>query len=126
MKKHVLADSLCEICSPEEDCNHIMFCCSFASTVWATLDIDASACAVSQLREVPRPQTIPRKHFDCFILLLCWHIWKHRNDVVFGRAPLSTAGFWASCREDARLWSNRWPVEDRMLAESWCSLFTSM
>jgi hypothetical protein len=67
------------------------------------------------------PQVLPY-----FVLLVCWHLWNNRNDVVFDPAPPSSTQFWISCSEDAHLWSNRWPVEDRLLAYSWCKLLIPM
>jgi hypothetical protein len=31
VKKHVVAENMCEVCAQEEDCSHIIFRCSFES-----------------------------------------------------------------------------------------------
>jgi hypothetical protein len=35
---------------------------------------------------------IPAKHFDSFVLLISWHLWKHRNNVVFEHESPSHPG----------------------------------
>jgi hypothetical protein len=86
-----------------------MFKCSFAVEVWAALGADVSTSSVRNLWAVPRPETIPAKHYSCFILLVCWSLWKHRNDTVFASASPSLARFWRSCQDEVRLWCLRLP-----------------
>ena len=51
------------------------------------LGIDATLGDVAKLWALPRPATIPTRHFDSFVLLICWNLWKHRNDVIFRSLP---------------------------------------
>ncbi|CAN6233698.1 unnamed protein product [Urochloa humidicola] len=126
LKKNIVPDASCELCSQPEDPDHIIFQCPFASQVWATVGIDPSDCRVRTLWTVPRPTTVPAKHYNTFLLLISWHLWKRRNAVVFNNEAASPSQFWAVCKDDARLWSHRWPTEDRTVADAWCSLFFPM
>jgi hypothetical protein len=124
--KPVLDDPSCELCAHAvEDCDHIILLCPFAAQVWSSLGVCTAGCDVSQLWLLPRPPGIPVKHYNV-ILLIAWHLWKHRNDVVFNAATPSLARFWATCKEEARLWSCRWRRDGRVEVEFWCQLFSSM
>lgn len=110
LKKNIVDSAECELCQQEnEDCNHLIFTCPFAAQAWTTLGVDTRGAQVAKLWTVPRPTTTPNKHYDCFLQLICWQIWKHRNGVIFRGDCSSLARFWATCKEDALLWSNRWP-----------------
>ncbi|CAO1940520.1 unnamed protein product [Urochloa humidicola] len=125
--KNIVDDAKCELChNREETCDHIIFTCPFASQVWAGLGMDIQFATVKALWEVPRPTAIPIKHYDSFLLLVSWQIWKHRNDVVFNGASPSLHRLRMACKDDAQLWCYRWPSEDRQIAESWCELFCNM
>ncbi|RCV07559.1 hypothetical protein SETIT_1G254400v2 [Setaria italica] len=67
-----------------------------------------------------RPASIPVLHYNSFLLLLPWMLWKHRNDLVFQRCAQR---FWSACRDEARLWRERFRIEDRAITDSWCTLF---
>ncbi|CAO2161808.1 unnamed protein product [Urochloa humidicola] len=90
------------------------------------MGFDTTQNHVCSLWEVQRPATIPAKHYNSFLLLVSWHLWKHRNAIVFNDEPASQSRFWANCREDAHLWSMRWPAAERQIAESWCLVLSSM
>ncbi|CAN6352985.1 unnamed protein product [Urochloa humidicola] len=126
VKKNVLQDARCPLCPSEEDPNHIIFGCPFAQQAWLQMGFDITGCTVRTLWEVPRPATVPAKHYNSFLLLITWHLWKHRNTVVFDAAAASHSRLWASSREDARLWSQRWAQDERHIAEFWCSLLSPM
>jgi hypothetical protein len=99
-----------------------MFKCSFAVEVWAALGADVSTSSVRNLWVVPRPATIPAKHYSCFILLIYWSLWKHKNDTIFASASPSLARFWRNCRDEARLWCLRLPrAESLLVEEAWCA-----
>ncbi|KAF8779024.1 hypothetical protein HU200_003130 [Digitaria exilis] len=53
-------------------------------------------------------------------------MWKHRNSVVFNEEQPCHGRLLASCKEDARLWSCRWPAADRGIVDAWCSSFSIM
>ncbi|CAN6371657.1 unnamed protein product [Urochloa humidicola] len=127
MKKNIVDDAKCELCNHEaETCDHIIFTYPFARQAWGILGVDISTANVRVLWELPHPATVPAKHFDSYLLLVCWQLWKHRNDAVFNRALPSMRRLGMTCKEDAMLWSLRWPQEDRLIAESWCQKFCDM
>ncbi|RCV43807.1 hypothetical protein SETIT_9G323400v2 [Setaria italica] len=70
---------------------------------------------------VPKEQLKAR---DVFTFLCCWHLWKHRNGVVFNEQQPCLSNILRSCREDARLWASRLPRADAPVVESWCNLLS--
>jgi len=127
LKKNVVQDATCEVCQGDmEDCDHLIFKCPFASSVWASLHVDTTGCSVRQLWCAPCPGAVPEKHSNCFILLICWQLWKHRNGVIFQGLEPSLTRFWMGCREEATLWPGRWPRTDRIVAEAWCQTLSPM
>ena len=90
------------------------------------LGMDATLGDVAKLWALPRPATIPTRHFDSFVLLICWNLWKHRNDVIFRSLPPSHIRFWDACRNEAREWSWRWRREDYTVCDAWCAVFSNM
>jgi hypothetical protein len=125
--KNIVDDSSCELCwGAAEDSDHIILRCPFALQVWTTLSIDMVSIDVSHIWDAPRPSRIPPRHFDSFLLLVSWHLWKHRNSVVFEREAPPHARFWTACKQDPRLWSCRWPAHERLVADAWCASFSPM
>ena len=90
------------------------------------LGMDATLGDVAKLWALPRPATIPTRHFDSFVLLICWNLWKHRNDVIFRSLPPSHNRLWDACRNEAREWSWRWRREDYTVCDAWCAVFSNM
>ncbi|RLN04364.1 hypothetical protein C2845_PM13G06130 [Panicum miliaceum] len=41
--------------------------------------------AIGDVHKLPCPDTLPVAHFDTFILLCCWHLWKRRMASSFGK-----------------------------------------
>lgn len=70
VKKHILDNPSCELCGQVEDCNHIIFRCSFASQVWESLGAQTVDASVQLLWTVHRPTTVPVRHFTSFLLLI--------------------------------------------------------
>jgi len=125
--KNIVDDARCELCNQgDETCDHIIFTCPAAADVWSALGVNTGGCSVARLWTVPCPATLPAKHSSVYILLVCWQLWKQRNNLVFNGVPPSISRFWSVCKEDAQLWCQRWPVADRVLADVWCSTFSSM
>jgi hypothetical protein len=54
-----------------------------------------------------------------FVLLCCWHMWKQRNAAVFRAAAPSLQLLLKTCRDDAVLWSGRFPVDLRARVRDW-------
>ncbi|GJN23099.1 hypothetical protein PR202_gb10717 [Eleusine coracana subsp. coracana] len=81
--KKIVEDTTCELCGQHaEDSDHLIFRCATASALWAGLGIDTQNAYVDRLWELQRPSTIPAQHFEFFIHLCCWQVWKHRNEVI--------------------------------------------
>jgi len=127
LKKNVVQDATCEVCrAGVEDCDHLLFRCPFSSSVWTSLHVDTAGCSVRHLWCVPRPDAMLEKYYNCFIFLICWQLWKHRNGVIFQSLDPSLTRFWADCIEEAKLWPSRWPRADRCVAEAWCQSLSPM
>ncbi|CAO2193166.1 unnamed protein product [Urochloa humidicola] len=116
-----LHGGLCAVQAPKGRLH--IFECPFSAQVWSTLSINTAGCMVSHLWALERPGTVPHKHFDTLILLICWQLWKHRNGAVFEQLSPSAPRFWRACRQEAALWSCRLPPADRSTAHTWCDLF---
>jgi hypothetical protein len=74
-----IVDSLeCDVChGAEETPAHIIFGCTAAREFWESIQITTDpSWAVLKLQEITAPVHIPAKHFQTFLLLCCWHIWK--------------------------------------------------
>ncbi|RCV27742.1 hypothetical protein SETIT_5G349400v2 [Setaria italica] len=123
---NILISSSCELCGQEENCDRIIFHCQFALHVWNSLGFQTGNATVKALWTVARPTTVPARHYSGFLLLVCWLLWKQRNDLVFQHVQPSHPRFWAQCRDEARLWSLRLKQEEQYVADAWCSLFISM
>jgi hypothetical protein len=52
-------------------------------------------------------------------MLCLWHLWKHRNGVVFNGMSLSLALIRKSYRDDVVLWRVRLPLELRSEIDLW-------
>lgn len=72
----------------------------------------------------PRPASIASSHFDTFVLLCCWHLWKRRNGITFRQESMSLRQTLQACKNEARLWSCRLPCGERNIAAHWCFLFS--
>ena len=70
------------------------------------------------------PPHVHEKVAHRLILLYCWEIWRHRNDVVFRGLEPSTDRLVATCKEAAASWSCRIPRKDLVIASNWRSLFS--
>ncbi|TVT99504.1 hypothetical protein EJB05_55173, partial [Eragrostis curvula] len=112
--------------APPESSAHLIAGCAFAAGAWARLGIAITEDEVATLWCIQPPSGMPVAHFNVFMLLCCWRIWKHRHDVVFHSLPPCYNRLFAGCREDAELWSCRLPQADRHIAQHWASMFHSL
>lgn len=106
-----------------EDTAHIFIHCGFASRFWGVLGVQIDPGSSNVLLSLLRPPTVPAKHYNMFVLLCCWQLWKRRNDVVFRgeRSPLATT--MSLCRAEAELWKCRLRQEDHHIVTAWCRVF---
>jgi hypothetical protein len=75
--------------------------------------------------DVRPPVHLPVAHFNVFLLLCCWRLWKHRYDVTFRYLPPCYNQLLAGCREDADLWACRLLNANRHVALAWAEVFSS-
>jgi len=123
--KNLLQHATCEICgAADESADHIFSGCSFVTTFWHAIGWAPEGIApVTQLWETLTP---PRIHLDVahpIIILCCWEIWKHRNEVVFRGLEQSVGRLVAACKESARSWVCRIPRKNASLAAKWRNTF---
>jgi hypothetical protein len=84
LKKHCVENDVCELClSAVESSVHLISGCPFAVGFWARLGMSLTEEDASHLWCVRSPGHLPAAHFNVFLLLCCWRLWKHRHDVVF-------------------------------------------
>lgn len=110
--------SPCFICDQEEDTvDHILLQCVFARQIWhncfmqARIGLDLVPSTEDTLQHWwmsarKRMPKINRKGFDSFTMLLCWHLWKNRNNKVFrpGSQPVTVGSFTSNYFEELRRW----------------------
>ncbi|CAO2199523.1 unnamed protein product [Urochloa humidicola] len=126
-KRHAVSESLCEVCGQaEEIASHIMFRCQYAQDLWARLGVTLPASVSStNLGAISRPDHIPAAHFDAFLLLCCWQLWKRWNGVVFRQEETTARELLMRAREEARLWGCRMSTATRLVSDAWCHVFSS-
>ena len=102
----------------------------FAAQAWCSLGIGApkivkfaSCCALCRIAS--RPTTVAAKHFDNLLMLICWNLWKHRNEVIFKSLPLphSYSRFWRACKVEARIGAADRSVRTTLCAKPGVLLF---
>ena len=127
LKKNIISDATCELChAVVETAEHLIFHCPIADYLWRSVGMVHPPSHIQQLPELRRPENVPARHFPVFIALCCWNIWKHRNRVIFDKAPPSLQQLRNNCSEDSRLWAWRLPTSDADFVSSWCSVLCPM
>lgn len=123
-RKNIVDIETCPICLEcPETANHLILECSFSRQIWANLSIGTEGHDVASLWLLPRPAPIPSAHYNMLLLLVCWMLWKHRNEVVFNGLPPSRDRFRRALIDTAMLWRHRLKPEDAAVPETWCGLF---
>lgn len=126
LHKHIVAEDVCDLCrtSPETT-DHVIFDCPFATSFWRHVGFGAHHQRPAEcLWETQCPPGVPTEHFATFMLLSCWQVWKHRNEVVFRNQEPSLPRLLQSCREEAQLWRCHLPQPHRPVATTWCNIFS--
>ncbi|TVU22848.1 hypothetical protein EJB05_32568, partial [Eragrostis curvula] len=128
LMKNIVDTATCELCqTTAETPEHLIFGCSCSQQFWRAIHVQVpDTLTTSRLWETPRPTSIPSRHYSTFLILCCWHIWKHRNEVVFRNAAPSIPNLLLACKEAALLWRCRIPNSDSVVVDSWCSIFHPM
>ena len=126
-RKHVVTDAVCEVCNhAEETAAHIIFHCAFAASFWEAIHVELPTnMTPMKLPQLQPPAHIPGKHFDTFLLLCCWQLWKRRNNVIFRQQSDPVGAVLRAAKEEARTWSFRLPHRDLAVGVSWCATFES-
>lgn len=94
--------------------------CSFARSFWAAIGWQPSNIAPkATLWGSTPPPHIHKRVLHPLLLLLTWHIWKHRNDVVFNSMESSIPCLVATCKEAVKDWACRIPAKDSNLKHCW-------
>ncbi|TVU44600.1 hypothetical protein EJB05_04045, partial [Eragrostis curvula] len=127
-RKNIVESATCELChNGEETADHLILRCPHSASSWSATGVQIPATAtVTEIWKLPKPDHIPALHFDCYILLCCWQIWKHRNDVVFNDLQPFLSRLQMQCKEGAALWRCRLPSSGQSVVESWCLSFSPM
>ncbi|CAM0874569.1 unnamed protein product [Alopecurus aequalis] len=126
LRKGILTvgESGCPICrAPLETADHLFFDCPFAHCFWNALGVPTSpsspSCCVADAARCPLPATAPPGTASTLRLLCLWHLWKHRNGVVFNKLTPSITLARKNCQDDAIMWRARLPVERRADVNLW-------
>jgi hypothetical protein len=125
-KKRIVQNIDCDVCqAAEETPAHVIFGCPAAKQFWEAVQIQTDEnWNIQALQGITQPPHIPAKHFETFILLCCWHIWKRRNNTVF-RTITSLSGALAACKSEAFLWGACLRKKDKQVADAWCCILSN-
>ena len=82
----------CVLCgsSQEETCEHLFFTCHFAQLCWSALHMfwDLSLPVIGMIEE-GRGNFSHRSCYMEVVILACWSMWTHRNNIVFDNGVAS-------------------------------------
>ncbi|RCV07305.1 hypothetical protein SETIT_1G233200v2 [Setaria italica] len=76
--------------SVEETSNHLFFTCSFSQWCWRLLYVlrwNLNLMCLDRIVESRRD--FGSRIFREILILACWAIWKHRNEVIFDGVAIS-------------------------------------
>ena len=102
-----------------ESADHMIFSCPFARSFWGRIGVNVEGVSVSCLDHLASAASSAVGSAPEFAMLCCWHLWKHRNAVVFQGQRPSLARLVGSCKEDALLWCGRLNETCRIHVETW-------
>ena len=110
--------SHCHLCDQEEDTiEHILMQCVFARQVWhlcfmeTETNLSLMPTGQDPLQEWwnsarKRATKAQRKDFDAMVMLVCWCIWKQRNERVFGTNDIcNERGTFEVTMRERHLWA---------------------
>ncbi|KAG2608927.1 hypothetical protein PVAP13_4KG005381, partial [Panicum virgatum] len=87
---------------------HLFKECNISSRVWGSLHISIRNDSFRRPWETDPVNTLPKTVSVDMLLMLLWHIWKARNDLVFDRHDLSPTGIIRKTLRDIDTWSCRY------------------
>jgi len=116
--KNILQEARCDVCEEEDETTgHIFSCCSFVHSFWER--IGRRPKGIAKVTELWRTQVLPQIHKSVahpLILLCCWEIWRHQNDIVFRQLEPSVDRLVVACKESVKSWSCRLLKENDSIA----------
>nr|TKW26925.1 hypothetical protein SEVIR_3G223100v2 [Setaria viridis] len=77
----------------EEVRYHLFFDCPFSQACWIFLGINWDTTLDSLQMILKAKQDFSKAFFREIIIISCWSIWCHRNDIIFDGASLSFAAW---------------------------------
>jgi hypothetical protein len=100
--------------------NHLVFGCTFAQAFWSSAGVcfDQNS-TVEAMLDPACCRGVPEQSLPTFLILCCWHIWTHRNGVVFNGDVPSLARVKLRCRDDAVFWRARLPAAAKEDVDVW-------
>ncbi|WVZ49731.1 LOW QUALITY PROTEIN: hypothetical protein U9M48_001062, partial [Paspalum notatum var. saurae] len=119
LKKKNIVDDDGDVGTP----NHLVLQCPFSKNIWARLHIDTATHDVSSQWELPQPLMVLAAHYNMFLLMVSWFLWKHRNDVTFNSLSPCRGRLKAALLDAAPLWCHRlhvakcWPTKRRHIQQ---------
>jgi hypothetical protein len=103
----------CPFCDQsEETLDHLLMGCVLSREVWATCQRwwgklpwmpHVDSCFVAWLQD-KRGRPGGDRDLWTGVALICWCLWRHRNDIVFERVAPSKAAVLSSIANEAELW----------------------
>jgi hypothetical protein len=125
-KKSCAPSSTCAACPVVETGRHLFFDCMLSSSIWAALGVTIPAGSFS-IWKLPRPPAAAANVWQAGSVVLLWHIWKARNDLVFNNNNTSTPQVvLRRAADDLLVWRWRFAIGDREAVDSLRSLFLSV
>ena len=106
LQKCTVDDDTCAVCGTTSDtANNLIFTCPFSQGLWSAVGLaahNAQANKHSLARLLASLQSLqPAARYNAFILLFCWKLWKHRNEVVVNTMAPSRRCLLVACKATA-------------------------
>jgi hypothetical protein len=99
--------------------------CNLAKELWQRLNMSSMlAVDMGSIHTVTPHGGIPLDEFPAFLALVCWHLWKARNAMVFRHELHSLDHVLAACKQAAEQWKYRLSRKKKHLVDAWCQIFT--
>ncbi|RCV38080.1 hypothetical protein SETIT_8G113200v2, partial [Setaria italica] len=98
---------------------HLFFTCTFSQWCWRFLHIrwDLSQVGVDMI--IAARRDFNSRIFREILMVACWAIWKHRNEVIFDGVPLSLGRWKSIFREEFSIILHRAKPYLKLELETW-------
>jgi hypothetical protein len=116
----------CIMCNlgEEEDIDHLFFSCPFAQQCWQKLNVTWDNTQNLATRVSAARSQYPGPFFMEISLIASWEIWKLRNRKVFDNVSPRFATWFSNFKNQCRLQSERFKVDDRSSFCVWIDAFS--